>query len=138
MSLYCVCPNTKGQRQEALEASEPSLMAPSWTSGLHKKRSYMLFVICQQLVRCGHHMLSHACQRALCSEFVPQIELIHRDLGHTQAMGEKGHTKMNPWRDVSTETFLLQISVPLAMTVQMDPGQLPCFLQISYSLHPTL
>lgn len=67
-------------------------------------------------------MLSHACQRALCSGFVPQIE--HRDLGHTQAMGEKEHTKMNPWRDVSTETFLLQISVPLAMTVQMDPGQL--------------
>lgn len=36
---------------------------------------------------------------------------------------------MKPRRDVSTETFLLQISVPLAMNVQTDTGQLPCFLQ---------
>lgn len=55
-------------------------------------------------------MLSHTCQRALCSGFVPQIELIHRDLGHTPAMGGEATHKDEPLegcfhRDLSSADF---------------------------------
>lgn len=127
MSLYCVGPNTQGQRQGALEASEPCLMAPSWTSVLHKQRSYMLFVICQQLVRWGHHMLSYACQRALCSGFVPQIELIHRDLGHTPAMGGEGTHKDEPLEGCFQRPFFCGFLSPWPGLCRWTQGGSPVF-----------
>lgn len=112
MSLYCVCPDTQGQRQGALKAPEPCLMAPSWTSGRHRKD--LTCFLSSASSCCGADTICspmHA--RELCAQgFVPQIELIHRDLGHTQAMGwggEGAHNDEPPegcfHRDLSSADF---------------------------------